>query len=361
MLKILRKNTKIVIWSVIISFVLWGGYSVGTQFRKEGRIAGEVFGKNVSFQEFDAFYRAGQIFSVSGKPLEDPELLKQHAWQSIIFSREAKRQKINVSDDEVLAEVFRLLSAQGIEKPAPEIYRRWLQATVRETPQEFENQVREIMRIQKLLRQVNAGAVKPPSEETIHRQFLRENQVLTAGLMLFPSLDKAKAFRQEVLTAQKWNEKIKSYPQELRTLTKVNVDSLIKQWQVPEKDAFALHGMATKTVSEPVPVGTQYGIFHLIEKENADEKKYQSEFKEKYTNEVTSNMKYQHFVFWATDLREKARLKDYMPRAEQPASSGPSTTASPKSSPPVSPNALPTKSPKPLPTASPKLSPKGTP
>ena len=48
MLKGLRKNTKLIIWSVIIAFALWGGFSVGTQFQKEGRIAGEIFGKGTA-------------------------------------------------------------------------------------------------------------------------------------------------------------------------------------------------------------------------------------------------------------------------------------------------------------------------
>ena len=176
MLKTLRKNTKVIIWTVILCFALWGGFSVGVSFKKEGRLAGEVFGKGVSFQEFDGFYRASQIFSFSDEPLDDPEAIKQHAWQSVIFSREALRRKIRVTDEEVRDEIKRLLAAQKIENPTPEEYRRWLSATLRETPQEFEGQVREILRIKKLIRSVDSEPVEPPTEEEARKKFLEENR-----------------------------------------------------------------------------------------------------------------------------------------------------------------------------------------
>ena len=154
MLKLLRKKTKVVIWSVVVCFALWGGFSVGTQFQKKGRIAGEVFGREISFQEFNRFYRSSQIFSFEDKPVQDPGFAHRQAWQNLIFSKEARRRKIDVPDDEVRSEILRLLNHMKIENPSTEMYRRWLDQTVRESPQEFESQVRELLRVQKLLREI---------------------------------------------------------------------------------------------------------------------------------------------------------------------------------------------------------------
>ncbi|MFA5159894.1 MAG: SurA N-terminal domain-containing protein [Candidatus Omnitrophota bacterium] len=151
MLKIFRRYTKIVIWVVVGSFILWGGYSVSA-LRKEGRFAGEVFGKSVTFQEYNRFYRATQLFMPSKKPLEDPELLRDYTWQNIIYSREAKRKGIKITDEEVRGEISNILKQQGLINLTAEQYKTWLTRTLHLSPREFEEGLREFIRIQKLLR-----------------------------------------------------------------------------------------------------------------------------------------------------------------------------------------------------------------
>ena len=160
MLKSLRKNTKVIIWAVILCFALWGGFSIGTQFQKRGRVAGEVFGKEISFQEYNLFYRASRIFNFGSPAPEAEDLLRRKTWQNIIYSHEAKRRKIEVSDEEARREILRLLEDRQIKDPTPEVYRHWLAAGLRQTPQEFESQVREILRIQKLMRKINEEPVE---------------------------------------------------------------------------------------------------------------------------------------------------------------------------------------------------------
>lgn len=126
---------------------------MGTQFQKKGRIAGEVFGREVSFQEFNRFDRSSRIFSFNDKP-QDPNFAHRQAWQNLILSKEARRRKIEVSDDEVRGEILRLLAHVKLDNPSPEVYRRWLDQAVHETPQEFEKQVRELLRVRKLLQEI---------------------------------------------------------------------------------------------------------------------------------------------------------------------------------------------------------------
>ncbi len=209
MLNTMRKNTKVIVWSVIFCFALWGAFSVGEQFRKEGRVAGEVFGKNISFQEYDRFYRASQILSFNGQPIKDPELLRQQTWQTIIYSKEAQKRKIQVSDDEVRSQIGALLKAQGVEAPTAAIYRRWLESTIKETPHEFEKQVREILRIQKLMMSVEAEPVEEPTEEEIQKRFEEEQKTAAAdkntSAAQSKTLDKEteKAIREKLVEEKK--------------------------------------------------------------------------------------------------------------------------------------------------------------
>ena len=151
MLKVFRKHTKVIIWVVVGSFILWGGYSVSA-LKKEGRYAGEAFGKTVTFQEYNRFYRSTQLFMPSEKPLEDPELLREYTWQNIIYSREAERKGIKITDEEVRGEISKILKQQGLLSPTAEQYRIWLTRTLHLSPREFEGGLREFMRIQTLLR-----------------------------------------------------------------------------------------------------------------------------------------------------------------------------------------------------------------
>jgi hypothetical protein len=164
MLKIFRQYTKVIIWIVVGSFILWGGYSVSA-LKKEGRYAGEAFGSSVTFQEYNQFYRATQLFMPSEKPVDDPDLLRDYTWQNIIYAREAKREGVKIADEEVRGEIANILKQQGLISPTAEQYRMWLSRSLQMSPRDFEEGLREFIRIQKLLRKqiatfVPAGADK---------------------------------------------------------------------------------------------------------------------------------------------------------------------------------------------------------
>jgi len=151
MMKFIRKNLKYSIWLLVAAFLIGSGVSL-SGMKKEGRFAGEAFGRSVSFQEYNQFYRATQLFMPSEKPLEDPELLRNYTWQNIVYSREAKREGIKVTDEDVRGEVAKILKQQGLVNPTQEQYKVWLTRSLHMSPHEFEEGLREFMRIQKLLR-----------------------------------------------------------------------------------------------------------------------------------------------------------------------------------------------------------------
>lgn len=151
MLHFFRHHTKVIVWIAAISFILCGGYSI-TTLKKEGRFAGEVFGKPVTFQEYNKFYRATQLFMPSEKPIENPDLLRSYTWQNIIYAREAKREGLKVSDEDVRGQISGILKQQGLVDPTPQQYNIWLTRALHMTPREFEEGLREFIRIQKLLR-----------------------------------------------------------------------------------------------------------------------------------------------------------------------------------------------------------------
>jgi hypothetical protein len=164
MLKILRSNTKAIVWITVAALaLLFGAGSIADLVRnkKDGRYAGKVFGKPVTFQEFNQFYRSTQLFMPTEKAVDDPEVLRDYTWQNIIYSHEAKRKGIKISDDEVQKEIAKILKDQGLVNANEEQYKIWLTRTLHISPREFEEGLREFMRIQKLLRTQIASFVPP--------------------------------------------------------------------------------------------------------------------------------------------------------------------------------------------------------
>jgi|GEM_PF-813836 len=168
MLKIFRKNTQFIVWVTVAALaLLFGAGSIADLVtrKKSDRFAGEAFGKSVSFQEFNQFYRATQLFMPSEKPVEDPQLLRDYTWQNIIYSREAKRVGVKITDEEVRAEIAGILKQQGLVNPTQEQYKIWLTRTLHLSPREFEEGLREFMRIQNLLRVQIASFVPPGNDK----------------------------------------------------------------------------------------------------------------------------------------------------------------------------------------------------
>jgi len=119
-------------------------------FNKHDQYAGEVFGKQVSFQELRIFESLTRLLPPSPQILENPQTAYAFAWQQLILSREAKSKQIEVSDDEVRVQVDQLINArQPGGRVSPGEYAALLKSW-RTTPYEFETGIREMIRIQKM-------------------------------------------------------------------------------------------------------------------------------------------------------------------------------------------------------------------
>ncbi|OQA53567.1 MAG: hypothetical protein BWY44_00154 [Candidatus Omnitrophica bacterium ADurb.Bin292] len=169
-LKFFRLNMKVIVWITIVALVLlFGAGSIVDIVRsdKSGRYAGEAFGKPVTFQEFNRFFRATELFMpISDRSaINDPDLLRSFTWQNIVYAREARNVGITVSDGEVREQVTKILDQHGLSNPTPEQYRIWLTRNLQINPREFEESLREFMKIQKLLgRQLSNLPTNPPVE-----------------------------------------------------------------------------------------------------------------------------------------------------------------------------------------------------
>ncbi len=320
MLKFLRYHTKTIVWVVVLSFLLWGGYAFSVSLQKKGRMAGELFGKDVSFREYDTLYKANQIFAFGGKkPPEDPSLLHIQTWQSLMFSYEAKNKRVQISDQEVRDEIARLMKELKIENPTNEFYQRWVESSFRMTPQEFENAIREVLRIQKLISQFNEATLPAPSEAAVRERFVRQENSLSLEIVPFQTQTEAQQFHDAVHSKpDSWDSLIKTKNLKSQKTGKIALDAILNLWQIPQPIAEAMLKAEPKTVSEPFAHSGKFSVVRLEEKISADEKKYNEEAKKKIIEQLTGQSRYERFAKWMADIESRANFKDYTPQATPP-------------------------------------------
>lgn len=178
MLKVLRnkKLMKIIMWSLVVVFALWGAGSVAT-IKKAS--AGKIFNKNISIQQYNRSYlavlnRAKMVYGDKLPKLEKFLNLQNQAWDRLILQYAAKKKHIRASNQEVVSQIasYPFLQRNGIfdERLYNYIIANVFQTTLRD----FEETVRVDIIIDKLISSV-AGDITV-SDEDIESAYRIENE-----------------------------------------------------------------------------------------------------------------------------------------------------------------------------------------
>ena len=315
MLKILRKHTKSVIWTVIASFVLFGAFSFGSSFDKKSRFAGEVFGKGISFQEFSRFYKSSQIFAYGQKDsaeAQDPDILRLKTWQNLAYAKYAKKLGFEVSDKEVQDELHRLLIAQGFTDPNPSLYKNWLKMSLQTTPAEFEKMIREMIRIQKMVSAQSISKEELPtvSEQEAKERFIKDQRRLAAEMIIFPSKEEALSFKT-ALKDPDWTKAATDSNFDIIKIENSSLSMIERSWQIPANELADIFQLAIGSFSDAVLVQDHIALVRILEKKDADLKEWNSQKAEEYQNQLSEDSKRLHLLKWHLDLMQKAKIQDY--------------------------------------------------
>ena len=180
MLKFYRKNIKFFIWLIILSFAIWGAGSISVSRESASLYVGTVGKEKISHKEFMITTRYFDLLSRSRSeqerkneeakaqetknqetketaepPKQEPlsyDQVKGLAWQMIVLSREAKREEITVSDEEVQNEIRKLFSQDGAFQQ--DFYEQWVQNNFRVQSRDFEEIIRKHLASDKLREKV---------------------------------------------------------------------------------------------------------------------------------------------------------------------------------------------------------------
>ena len=187
MLKILRnKKTARKIWIglaiiIIPAFAFWG-FGGSTRTPEEEAVAGRLFGKDISYQEYKESLSAVRVQAVMQFGDNLPKLekyldLEAQAWERIILLYEAKRRNFQASDKEVVETIQNAPYFRDKSGFSEKIYTQTLRYGLGIKPRAFEEQTRQNIILSKLYKQVTEGASVTARE--IRDEYEKANQDLS--------------------------------------------------------------------------------------------------------------------------------------------------------------------------------------
>ena len=169
MFKTLQKHTKAVVWILVAAFVLWGASSALISQNKATSYAGEAFGRRVSYKEYKDISDMLNIFTFSEGNAAHAD--DSSIWLHVVLKREAERNKIRVTDEEVRDQIRQMFGGENFDSRR---YEHWVQNVLRSNTRSFEELTREFIRIQKLILSSDLQN-NEVTEEEIKTRYAAEN------------------------------------------------------------------------------------------------------------------------------------------------------------------------------------------
>ena len=192
MLKQMRENSRIFLYVLIVAFIAWLAFDAITTAQRNP-YAGSIFGKKVLINEYQKAYVAARTKAILtyGDKIRDVQKdlnLEDDAWNRLILLAEAKKQRIKVSDKEIVDFIKGIgifLDKNG--KFSNSLYEQILRYSLGLTPVEFEEQVRGDLTIQKLIEKENEKVTL--ADEDVLKEYKFANEKAKAEYILFKARD----------------------------------------------------------------------------------------------------------------------------------------------------------------------------
>lgn len=236
MLKSMRKNMKAIMWVLLVTFVLWGGSSAVLSRSKTANYAGVVSGKKVGWKEYEQNYSAvlNQAKLAYGEKFNEIKQylnLEQETWDRIILLRDAAKKRIRVSDDQVVETVCNIpLFQDAGGKFVPQIYKRVVEYFLRVPAREFEDQMKDSIKIAKLEQAVVAGVTI--SDNELKEVYKEKNEKVNVDYVLVSADD----YKTQVSADEgKINEYYQKHLREFKTPLRVNIEYIPFEYDAYQK------------------------------------------------------------------------------------------------------------------------------
>ena len=193
MLKFLRKKgvAKKILWVIagviIISFSFFGIQGILTG--NGPRYAGKIFGKNISFAEFDRVYRDVSIQAIirygdnysNVRPFLN---LESQTWDRLILLYEAKKRNIKIKNEEVVRAIEEYPFFQRNGQFDTLLYNDILRYVFKTKPRDFEESIRDTLKFSKIFEQETANITL--QEDEVFAAYKEKNEKIQVSYAFIP-------------------------------------------------------------------------------------------------------------------------------------------------------------------------------
>jgi len=172
---------------IIPAFVIWGA---GTSAKNKGDkpdYAGKLFGKKVSYDDYYDMWNVARDYAVKSFGNNVPvEVIDQMAWSRIILIEQAKRERLEVTDKEVVEKLASFPAFQRNNSFDKKLYKSMLQDKARS----FEEKLRDDILISNLKDKVTSG-IKVDGRE-VKNEYKKVYENIKSSYSLIPFGDSEK-------------------------------------------------------------------------------------------------------------------------------------------------------------------------
>jgi len=312
-----RKHVGWVAGATVGVMVLWligTGVSLRTM---RSDVAGVLFGRSVPLQSYQ---EAGQavihqaILSYGDKYRQqvDEAALNRMAWERLTLLAEANRQKIRVSDEEIIQQLQRWPIFQKNGQFDLAGYEAIVHYSLGTSPRLFEEEVRQSLLIAKL----EAKAVQVSiTEKELKEAFHRKEDSIRVSYLLLPS----------EAAARETADVLRQNPQQMELIARqwhlpvihsdvVTSTSPIGDLGAAESVLGQAFGLDAGQTTPALQVSKGWLIARVEEKQPSNEEKFPA-MKETLEKEVRKQKQLMAYFGWYTDLMKRASLKTRLPKS----------------------------------------------
>lgn len=216
---------KAIMWVLLVTFVLWGGSSAVLSRSRSSNYAGIISSKKIGWKEYERNYSAAEnqaklMYGEKFNQLKQYLNLEEQTWDRILLLRDAQKKHISASDSEVIETVCKMpLFQDSSGRFIPDIYSRVVEYFLKVPAREFEDQIKDTIKISKLRDKITNTVTISDSE--LLEKYKAKFEKVNADFALVNADDfKARA----EINDEKINQYYQLHRQNLKTPMRVNIE-----------------------------------------------------------------------------------------------------------------------------------------
>ena len=307
-----------VLAAVLLTLGLAAGVRAQGAGNKNEEPVGEFAAFDVKVPRGNYLFAKGAVMLFGTKWGPAPQTsaeLEDRIWEDLLLSYEAFRRNIKVEDSEVNSEITKMLKSEKSDfdwQKDTAAYVKWLKDKTGETPEIFANQLRYLMQLDKLRKQVMEGITPTVTEAEAMQVFRDEYNTLSVELAQFDKAQDAGNFYAKVRkNPALWDQEMKDNPKLFRKPGFVALEFLSDMWKFPKDDLYKMMKLDIKTIYPPIPIYSgKTGVCRIVQKRPAEDAQF-APLKDSYFKKVESKKKYDGMLAWVAQFKQDARIKVY--------------------------------------------------